>query len=555
MAVDRSIRILLVFLSLFAVLPMFHDGYPWNDFHRDRLITCVIQTDTALDSGQFPVRWFPDVCRGLGSPYPLYESPLIFTVTWMLKWLWTGPVIRLKWLTLLLTAVGLSGMYRLGNTVGGPWAGFTASVLYLYAPFRIAQIQLLSDLTGYSAGAVFPWAVDAGIKYAACRRSILTAVVPAAALVWSDITGLGALILASILAPVISKAAGLAVRRHRIVVWVLVTLLASASFWIPTLFERSEIRQGHRDQLEGRPEDHLVYPHQYLAYRWGDGVSRPGPNDGIPFQIGMVHLFFAAALLAAPSRSAIRLKPAGFAVLILLVPVLFLTGTASVRLWETLRFLWMINHPWRLLWIVSALVSILAALWMASFRRTDSANRVAVLATGSALVILFLYGALFNHSGNPAAEPADRDSIRENGRDADWIQNHLPSGRAFPEQAVPFRFNVTAGDAVITRYFRDQPHRISFESRATMPSAAVAGIFPFPGWTVDIDGRRFPVETRTPEPVISFEIPPGNHRVTLAYKRTLVRQMADSISLAVILSLVAFQIIFRRSATAGLPPS
>jgi hypothetical protein len=544
MVVNRPVLFLLLLFAGFSVLSLFYQGYPWNPDHQHKLLSLTAQSDLVLSSGQFPVRWFPDFCRGSGSPYPLFESPAVNIVTWMMSCFTQDPLIRLRWLTGLLVFTGCIGMYRLGNLLGGAWGGFAAGMLFTYAPFRIAQIQLYSDLPGYAAGAVFPWAIYTILTCNSKRLSLIPAVLTVGLMTFVDLTGLFGLAIAI---PLILLLPMKNPGKHRfqcVMISVVCGCCLSASFWIPAVLERNHIHQGHWETIDNKPDEHLMYPQQWFAHQWGNGVSRAGPNDTAPFQLGMVHIFCLVAMIFYLFLITDRSHAAMITILILLGCVLFLTSVFSGWIWREVHFLWLLNYPWRLLWLAAGLISIGAGLLFRFISESEWSQFSAVAAITTALILLYCEVGFTLHPGHGSVDPSayTPSAIRHSSKDQIWIQNYLPAGQIYPDREIPYRFFVQKGDLEITRWITDTPHCIRFESTASHTSIAIARMFKFPGWTLDIDGQPITIDMNSSKPIIEFSVPPGHHLVTLSFNRTWLQKLADFLSIFGLLWLMTYLI-------------
>jgi hypothetical protein len=57
----------------------------------------------------------------------------------------------------------------------------------------------------------------------------------------------------------------------------------------------------------------------------------------------------------------------------------------------------------------------------------------------------------------------------------------------------------------------------------------------FPGWEVRVDGRPVPAGPGTLSGLITFQVPPSEHFVNVAYGRTAAEKAAAGISIAALL--------------------
>ena len=529
---------ILTILFFFAVGPLFDDSLLISPVQQDRVFSIFTESSSALDNFSCPIRWFPDLCLGQGSPYPIYESPYFYVLPYLLTKLSLNAVTAIKLAISLLMIISLSGMYFLVARFFSPWFGVFAAALYLYAPFRIAQIRIYGDLGGYAAGAILPWITILILKTknkSAIRPSL---VVLTGFLGILDVTGF---ILIVILCgfTLVRSIKNIAFRS--IFLSLILGLCLSATFWLPCMFERNSIRLGHDELRDLNPSQHLLYPNQWISYTWGRGISREGPDDEAPFQIGIISLIL---LFASISGFYINKTTDRFWILtsvILFIFILFLTSHYSSILWNN-PLLKMINYPWRLIWI-AVFFAILGGIPSLSYF-SQNGDHAPIISIAGILCVLFLYGGLFTSPGDPAIDLSlyQPKVICQRGSDQDWIYDFVPASTKYPANRIPFRMNVVNGDATVSKYVRDTPFVMEFLTTGMENSVIATNIFNFPTWQITVDNRQTPAQIDKEDQTIRFGIPGGDHRVIIRQKRTNLQKFADLLTLTglIILGIVFF---------------
>ncbi len=84
------------------------------------------------------------------------------------------------------------------------------------------------------------------------------------------------------------------------------------------------------------------------------------------------------------------------------------------------------------------------------------------------------------------------------------------------------------------------PNRAEIELDAPQTFRATYLTFDFPGWSITIDGQPVPIVPSEPNGLITFEVPAGQHRITVSFEDTPSRTLANVISLA---ALIVFGIV------------
>ena len=328
-----------------------------------------------------------------------------------------------------------AAMYGYVRSLAGRSAGLLAAVVYTYAPYHLMVLYVRANLAESMA---FVWLPLCLWSFRACvRRPSLWAVIGAAlayagliltsnlvwvlftpvlmlyilVLLWQETGDWGLEIgrfLRGALTPLAGSVAGLGL---------------SAIFWLPMLLERKYVRM---DQwFDGRynfRDDFLSF-FQFFSPHWDFGVSLPGPNDTLSFQIGPVLLLFALlGGLFAWRRYSLRPEIAVFAV----------TGLGAAALgWSLLAPLWdwplvgsilqAAQFPWRWLPLTTVGFSVLAGLLLVPDwgpeAETDALSLPVFVVV--AVTILASYPLLQIQTVPPAEGPVGLAALMRFERDAD----------------------------------------------------------------------------------------------------------------------------------------
>jgi hypothetical protein len=334
--------------------------------------------------------------------------------------------------------------------------------------------------------------------------------------------------------------------------------------------------------------NHFVYVRQFLCSPWGYGLSLPGPDDGLSFALGPLHL---AALAAAPiivwrtrkascpplSRMPSRSLVSFFVVLSL--GAAFLASRASVWLWERLPLLHPLQFPWRALSLIAPATAFLCGAPFLLTRERGSRPRLEVGAglvpvpedahegtplppvnaqrpiTRPASALMWAMLAFTFLLGFPRAAPQgylhidESDyrpaSIAARGIEATarqfepiWVQERPPAPASAPVTLFRGQGRVLSS--------RPSPTAIEIHAQITADARLQVNTFYFPGWTLTVDGVERPVEVSSPHGLIEFDLERGEHHVQVRFRDTPIRRWSTGCSLLSLLLLLLFP-LFRRA--------
>ncbi|GAB4567617.1 MAG: hypothetical protein Kow0047_19860 [Anaerolineae bacterium] len=250
--------------------------------------------------------------------------------------------------------LGVGGMFTWARSRLSLAGAVVAAVAYGFTPWLVAMLYVRGALGELWIWALVPWLLSSLDGEQRSLRRVATAGVIWVLLLWSQ-AGLGVLaIVSSVLAAVISRrvaplalaasGVGLAVGVVGLLPWFARDGAGTQAFY-----------------------DHFLYLFQLIMPTWGYGVSQPGWQDEISFQVGAVPLALALLSLVpasmVPSDGARRSRDRGIAATIVIALALLSLGVTA-PLWrlvhghEWLRFPWQVLTvavPW-LAWLAGSAI-------------------------------------------------------------------------------------------------------------------------------------------------------------------------------------------------------
>jgi hypothetical protein len=294
-----------------------------------------------------------------------------------------------------------------------------------------------------------------------------------------------------------------------------------------------------------RYSNHLVYLHQLFYSPWGYGLSVPGPNDGMSFSLGWSHLLVVAVVWVWISRNPqladrrlLRFFGAGAIVLC----VLMLQD--ALWFWEQVPLLQNVNLPWRLLGPVAVCVAMLAA---ALGKLLASIPRWRVMGIAAAMALLIVPN--LSHLHPKALVDVDLSfwtpqQLSLRGFETTTMAEVTPRWITGLPAFTPVAATVLSGDAEIRRP-RRTPFSWSSPVHANGASAIEMQTAWFPGWEARVDGQRVSAGPGTPSGLITFQVPEGEHVVSVDYGRTDAEKAAAAISILSLLAVIGVAVVSR----------
>lgn len=539
------ISIIVISLILF-IFPMFKPGLIAGHDTGARFVHTQMMAQ-ALKDLQFPVRWVEGPTKGLSHALFNYYPPLFYYPPAILTLLGVGLIPAVYITITLFSVIGWLGMYFFVKKLVGSLPAIISAYLFTFTPYRISQIYVRAAYMEFAATSIIPfafWGILAIFQERKITGLITTTVSLALIITLHQPTFI--MILPALLAWIcylwITNSS-----RQEIVVSFLAIGLAfflSASFILPLVGESQFIRPVGLSAGYFDFRQHFATISQLIYSPWDYGVSQPGPNDGMSFQVGVINwVVFAATLGLVIWKKLYKKSLLLFFVSITLYGI-FMSISASLPIWERFSIFSYIQYPWRYLAITSFATSILAGAVFYQINAKKSWLWV--------LMFIFL-SVIFNWQYLAPAAYLPSDSFTFGSSRfprTDPITGLEPS--YFPVQVTQInsnpsipRFQIIQGKAKI-KSLTDKTTLQEFSAQVTTPTIIQINTHYFPGWQAKIDnGKDVTIVTpgyNNAQGNMEITLAPGNYKVSLRFTNTPIRQIANYLTLGTIIGLVILKI-------------
>lgn len=545
-----KIKLLALIIALLLILPTFSFflGNQMFTFHDETQIANLHQYFKALDFGQFPPRWAPDMHFEYGSPLLSFNYQLPYYVGYLGHLAGLPLTVIFKLLLVLSVVIGAVGMFSLGLSLSGSALfALTAVVLYAYTPYQALDHFVRGTLGEVFALALFPWI------FLSARRVVVLGFLFALLIISHQPAALLALPLFAFLSlPKITS----------LIKSLALGLMISAYYWIPVIFERSLIK----DTAPWNYASQFPFIKQLVYSAWFYGGANPFSSETISFQIGLVNLlvlFLASIIfpLLLLRRQKKGRDPLPYLLLLATYGVIFLMNIRSSFIWERLTLLQSIQFPWRLLMFTTFFTSVLF-LYLIKIIKKPWAKLLALAVIIATIALNFSYfrpGLIVNYQDDyylrrflpqEVLLPGETVSATYLNHAEDYVP--LPKDATRPISLPEAKLTVDKGIAKITVIDKN-PFRYHAEVEGSKDSQLTFHTFVYPGWTVTVDGFSTK-QTVDKIGAITFDVSSGKHQVVIAYEDTPLRFFSNIISLGsfvFVASYLIYQLVSRHAASAA----
>lgn len=374
--------IAILLLSYWAVEDILKPGF--FPMHDDTQVVRVYEMTKALKTGQFPIRWVPDLGYGYGYAIFNFYSPLPYYFGGFFNLLGFDALAATKIMFVFGTLLSGASMYFFAKEFWGKWGGVLSALLYVYAPYHLLDIYVRGAVGEFWAIAFLPLVFHGVYKIYSSGRVrgpetekvltfgpgdipkwvIFSAFSFAAVILSHNITAMLLSFFLAIAFPFLILTTK--DKKQFAICYLLFSilgLLLSAFFWLPAVSESTLTKVATLVKGTNDFHFHFVCISQLWNSPWNFGGSVPGCNDGLSFQIGKFHLIYAligflAIIFFVKSRKIRDLHSSLIIIsLFLLIFSIFMLLPVSNPIWNLIPLLAYTQYPWRFLAFVILFVS------------------------------------------------------------------------------------------------------------------------------------------------------------------------------------------------------
>lgn len=523
------ITLLVLFIIILpTILPFFNSRFFYTQDHI--FIARLHQVSAALVDGQFPLRWAPDLRFGeplfiFYAPLPYYIGALIHLIG--LNFIWVAKILFI--LSSFLSAVT---MYLFCSKLFSTKGALISAILYTYAPYRAVDLYVRGALSEAWAFIFFPLIFYASMLVAE-KRSFKTSAFLSLSLAGLFLThnvttlmflpflGLWWIYLFlkeknwKIFLPLIGS--------------FILGLGIAASFLIPAMFERQFIQTKYLIVGYFNFRAHFIAVKQFFSTFWGYGSSLWGLDDGMSFQVGLIHwaVLTLSIVIGFFNRRSKKILTLLLFLIGSFVLSLFFQHNKSAFIWEAIPTMAFIQFPWRFLAITIFIVSIIGA-FIGDY--LTKKYRVAYFI----LIILIVFVNLLYFKPKEYVDNSFFDKflhVETMRRGVDLTKDYLP---IWVQTIDGEMFNTlrTQKGEIDVRSFERKSTKVESSLNINKDSLIEAPITYFPGWEVLANEKVITQSSPSKMGLIRFELPKQEGiKIKIEFRDTPARIIGNAISL------------------------
>lgn len=517
------IKLNKIVIGILLCIPMLLPYFSSNFFHLHDFthVARLSELESAINEGQFPVRWSKNLGFGRGMPQFSFYGPLFYYEAYIFKLVGCSAVWAVKLTVVLQVLVSFIALYSFGKIFFGPWGGLLAGIAGIYSPYRALDMYVrgaFGELTAMTFIALALWGL-ARFTQKPSREKILFPAVAIAGIVISH--NLTALISTGFLLII-----GLVFLWHfsqwnvrSISMLMLVLILAgllSAFYAMPAFLEKDLTQANTLTGGFSNYQLHFLYLRQFWNSKWGFGGSIWGLEDGISFELGKIQIVTALLCLVGfiarfvKTRKITKNEVLWVSIYALLAASLLFTTFKTKFIWDLLPFMAYIQFPWRFL-TISILLLAMATGFICNL---VPKKLVPLVSLGICLLIVISQISKFKPESYLTNDDAlyYTDSVRIQKEMSGIIPDFLPINANFTNLSVPIgddsRFSTSTES--IESIVVNRGHEFTIKLKPHPNASFTAQIFDFPEWRLFLDGKKID-HTMNNDGLITVTLPATDH--------------------------------------------
>lgn len=531
-----------VLVILLTLRPLFNATFfPIHDFTH---VARLVELDKALSDGHFPVRWVRDLGYGYGMPLFSFYGPMPFYLAELFHLVGFSALVSIKAMLIVMAVIAFVGMYLFASSYFGVLGGVVSATAFLVVPYRALDLFVRGAFNELFALSLVPFVLyfilrvrvthswfDVG-KLSLTFVAFFTSHNLMTLMFFPLIYGFG---LLQLLAKGVSKLRYIIMLHMGLVL----AVCASAFYLLPSFFEKGWTQVDKLIGGYGMYVYHFLYIRQWFQERWGYGGSFGGPEDGMSFHLGWVHVVLAGVgvlfwVLRSKSHHSRMIAGAG---VLATASALFMTIYKSQFIWDRIPFLVYFQFPWRFLSVSAVLLPFLSGSIVFALR-----NMKLRLVFGVAIIAILIGSNLqffkpIKLLDDPRAMYYE-DSAKIQESMSDILPDYIPIWMQKWQKPFQSPFEITSGETQDIEVLVDRTQEKLLKVSIKNPSELLIRIAWFPNWTVYDNGIPIQHVVDNLTGFFTVQLTPGDHLIGIKFEDTMLRTASNITSAIAFIAIV-----------------
>ncbi len=554
--------------SFFSILLLFIITIPsffsllnnqYFSMHDDQHIVRLYLLDTGIKQNSFYPRWVDGLGFGFGYPLFNFYPPLVYYLAEVFHLLGFSFIWSIKLTFILGFILSTVGIYLLIKELIGKLPAFLTATLYTYFFYHAVDIYVRGALAEFISYAILPFVFLSLIKLSKeidFKNTIFFGVSFAVIILTHPLIAFPSLFFIGFF--LIFFLINLKNKRWLFLKYFILGSIIAVS--LSAFFCFLSIDDILTKELANY-KIHYIYPQQFLYSPWGYGGSTADMFDGMSFQLGKIHIFLTllAIILSLVfffknKINKEKIKYFYFFVFLLFFS-LFMTTRLSSFLWDTIKYLWYLQFPWRFLTFSGLFIAAVGSFSIYFFQKLISlifknlnSKMIGYLSVLLVVIIsftiIFVYKKYFKPQRLLSVTDRDLTSYEEIAwRISKTSFEFVPKGvktKKTPlnttildinkDQLPTKLYQIISGKAEVV-VDKNKFNEKELTIKATTPIIFQLNVYYFPGWRSFLDGKKISINDNNEFKLQTLLVPKGKHKLIFRFEDTPIRRLGNLISL------------------------
>ncbi len=525
--VNQKYILLIILIATFFLFPLLQNGL-YNSHDSEAHVARFAGYFQAFRDGQIIPRWAGNLNYGYGSPLFIFFYPLpgyIASFLHLFNLSFESIFKIMIYLSFILSPIFLFIWLR---KYAKEEVAFIASVIYLLTPYRFLDTFVRGDIAELISFVFIPiifFYIDKSIKQNAIKDIIFGGIFYGLFILSHN--GIALMFTPVFLAYAIIFSKDIKKLFYPTLI-IGLGLMLSSFFWLPSILEGKYVLS--KLIVEKVYLSNFIDIPNLIYSKWGFAPEINTTKGQSP-QLGILYVLIPVITIIFWKHFIKYKKMLIFWLFIFCISV-FMVTPYSKALWENLPLIKLMGYPWRFIAVAGFSLSMIA------FYILGKIDRKIYL---SVILFIFIISSLQYVKVNGYSYKNDNFYLEYKGT-TDYHMRTSTVWTAGDFSSIPLKnIEIISGEGAIKNISR-KSNMHSFILQADTPIQILDNTVYFPGWRVDVNGDRVPIEFQdvSHRGLITFYVKQGVYNVKVFFSETPLRLLSDTISILGLILIIAY---------------